>query len=138
MAYDIRKIPELDLRPSTAIGVAIPFSWPSVFKPVYTTKEQLKYNIINFLLTNKRERIFNPNFGANLRSLVFNPITTGNLEDLRDSLISKLESYFPSIKINQLNVTNSGDSSEVNVFFSYTVVGTNLDDSVSVIIQSAQ
>ena len=54
MAYNLVKISPLDLKPSTAIGVKIPFSKPSAFQSVYTTKEQLKYNIINYLLTDKR------------------------------------------------------------------------------------
>jgi hypothetical protein len=49
MAYNLRNINVLDLRSSTGIGVALPFNAPGVFKTVYTTKEQLKYNIINFL-----------------------------------------------------------------------------------------
>ena len=66
MAYNLRNINVLDLRPSTGVGVALPFNSTGVFKTVYTTKEQLKYNIINFLLTDKRERIFNPRFGAGI------------------------------------------------------------------------
>ncbi len=63
MAYNLTRRNVLDLRPSTGVGVALPFNNPrGVFKTVYTTKEQLKYNLINFLLTDKRERIFNPNF----------------------------------------------------------------------------
>jgi hypothetical protein len=58
MAYNLRNINVLDLRPSVGVGVALPFNVPGVFKTIYTTKEQLKFNIINFLLTNKRERIF--------------------------------------------------------------------------------
>ena len=60
MAYNVRNINVLDLRPSTGIGVSIPFSNPAVFETVYNTKDQTKYNLINFLLTDPRERIFNP------------------------------------------------------------------------------
>ena len=71
MAYGLKQISSLDLRPSTGIGVKVPFSSTSVFTTVYTTKEQTKYNIINFLLTDKRERPLNPTFGAGLRSKLF-------------------------------------------------------------------
>ena len=43
MAYGSKKISPLDLQPSKAIGVKIPFSSNSVFTSVYTTKEQTKY-----------------------------------------------------------------------------------------------
>ena len=75
MAYNVRNINVLDLRPSTGIGVSIPFSNPAVFETVYNTKDQTKYNLINFLLTDPRERIFNPSFGAGLRGKLFEQIT---------------------------------------------------------------
>ena len=72
MAYGLRNINVLDLRPSTGVGVGLPFNAPGVFRTVYTTKEQIKYNLINFLLTDKRERIFNPTFGADRKSTRLN------------------------------------------------------------------
>jgi hypothetical protein len=42
MAYNIKKISPLDLKPSTGIGVKIPFETPAAFQSVYTTKEQLR------------------------------------------------------------------------------------------------
>ena len=50
MAYQVKNINPLDIKLSTGIGVSIPFSSKSVFTTVYTTQEQLKYNIINYLL----------------------------------------------------------------------------------------
>ena len=70
MAYNPVQIPIVDLKPSTALGVAIPFESPSAFTSVYTTLEQTKYNIINYMLTNPGERPFNINFGAGLLSLI--------------------------------------------------------------------
>jgi len=58
MAYNLRNINTLDLKPSTGVGVGLPFNTPAVFTTIYTTKEQIKYNIINFLLSDRRERIF--------------------------------------------------------------------------------
>jgi hypothetical protein len=138
MAYNVRKISQLDLKPSTSIGVALPFNYSSVFKPVYTTKEQLKYNIINFMLTNKRERIFAPNFGAGLRSLVFSQITQGNLEEIKESIISKLESYFPSIDIIEFKLNGNTEFNQISIYFTYSIKNTGQDDSISVILQSTQ
>jgi hypothetical protein len=35
----------------------------------YTTQDAIKSNLINFILTGKRERIMNPGFGAGLLGL---------------------------------------------------------------------
>jgi hypothetical protein len=55
MAYGLKKISPLDLKPSTAIGVKIPFDATAVFSSVYTTKDQLKYIllIIYYLILEK-------------------------------------------------------------------------------------
>ena len=45
-----------------AVGVSLPFNGPAVFNPTFTTREQTKSNLINYLLTNLGERVFNPNF----------------------------------------------------------------------------
>ena len=50
MAYNLRNINVLDLKPSTGVGVSLPFSNTTAFTTVYNTKDQLKYNIINYLL----------------------------------------------------------------------------------------
>ena len=83
MAYGLKQISPLDLKPSTAIGVKIPFDAENVFSSVYTTKDQIKYNIINFLLTDPRERVFNPTFVAGLRARLFEQIDQASFEEIK-------------------------------------------------------
>lgn len=136
MAYGIRNIPQVDLRPSTGVGVKIPFDSPSVFTPVYTTKEQTKYNIINFLLTDKRERPFNPNFGAGLRSKLFEQITTSTLDDIKQSITTKIEANFPNIRVEELSVTGQPNYNSITIKFSYTIVNTAQSDTATIMIQN--
>ena len=90
MAFGAKKIFPLDTKPSVGVGVALPFNAPGVFRTTYTTQESIKYNLINFFLTNQPERYLNPTFGGNLRKFVFEQITTGNLgllkQDIQESL----------------------------------------------------
>ena len=67
MAFGARRVYPNDLRPRVAIGVDIPFSEPGVFTPNYQTRDAVKNNLVNYLLTNPGERIQNPTFGAGLR-----------------------------------------------------------------------
>lgn len=137
MAYNLKKISPLDLKPSTGIGVSIPFSSRSVFSTVYTTKEQVKYNIINFLLTNKRERIFSPNFGASLRSKLFEQISQDTLESIQQSLISEIEDYFTNIVITDFRVLASRDQDNaINIIFSYRLVNSRENDSIILKIEN--
>jgi hypothetical protein len=137
MAYGFRNISPLDLKPSTALGVKIPFESPSVFTSVYTTKEQTKYNIINYLLTDKRERPFNPTFGAGLRSKLFEQISTQTIDSLELSLRSQIESNFPNIEITQLSIKGNPNYNSITIEFSYKLLNTSETDTAIIAIQNA-
>jgi phage baseplate assembly protein W len=132
MAYNLKQINVLDLRPSIGVGVALPFNTPAVFQTVYTTKEQLKYNIINFLLTDKRERIFNPNFGANIRSKVFEQITTDTVDSLDAQIRTGVSQYFPNVVITELTFGGKPDQNLLTIQFSYTVSNTGESDNITI------
>ena len=136
MAYNARKISPLDLRPSTGVGVKIPFSALNVFDTVYSTKDQTKYNLINFLLTDPRERPFNPNFGAGLRSFLFEQLETNTTDDLQTMLISQIESNFPNVNIVNLVVTSDVNIGAINIEFSYNIRNTKESDEVLLTIQN--
>ena len=99
MAYDSRNINVLDRRKSTGIGVALPFNAASAFRTVYSTSEQIRYNLINYILTNPRERVFNPRFGLGIRKRLFEQITENTAEEIKQSIKSGIETYFPNIAI---------------------------------------
>lgn len=130
MAYNLKQINVLDLRPSIGVGVALPFNTPAVFQTVYTTKEQLKYNIINFLLTDKRERVFNPSFGAGIREKVFEQITTDTIDTLDSQIRSGIQQYFPNVVITNLTFGGNPDQNLLTIQFSYTIKNTGESDNV--------
>jgi phage baseplate assembly protein W len=136
MAYGLKKISPLDLKPSTAIGVKIPFDAEAVFDSVYTTKDQIKYNIINYLLTDPRERPFNPTFGAGLRARLFEQINQDTFENMKQSIRTQLEAYFPQIEITTLEIIGNPDYNSINIKFSYRLLRSNENDSVILTIQN--
>lgn len=136
MAYQVRNINPLDLKPSIGIGVSIPFSTKSVFTTVYTTQEQLKYNIINYLLTGRKERVFNPNFGAGLRDLLFENITSRNIQDTELSIRSGLEINFPNINVSELFIKPEPDNNTIVINFSYVIINTGIEDEININFQN--
>ena len=136
MAYGLKKISVVDLRPSTGVGVKIPFDAENVFSTVYTTKDQTKYNLINFLLTDPRERPFNPTFGAGIRARLFEQIATSTFEEITESLRTQIENNFPNVQIVNLDVTGQPDYNSINIRFSYRLLRSNENDSVVLTIQN--
>ena len=132
MAYDIVYINPLDLQPSKGVGIQIPFNGPTGLNITYTTAEATKSNILNFFLTGRRERIMNPNFGAGIREQLFEQITQGTTENIEEIIRFGLSDYFPQVKLNQLTVSVSPDENILQVYFSYSILNTNIQDEISI------
>ena len=107
MAFGATRIFPNDLRPRVAIGIDLPLNGPVAFIPNYQTKDSIRNNLINYLLTNPGERILNPTFGGGLRTYIFTQIETDKFEFIRDDLQDKIGSNFPDIKLNNVEVLQS-------------------------------
>ena len=132
MAFGAKKIFPLDTRPSVGVGVALPFNAPAVFRTTYTTQESIKYNLINFFLTNQPERYLNPLFGGNLRRFVFEQITEKNLSVLQQTIQTQLSSYFPNVIVEKLEIVPSEDYNTVEVDLYYSIQNTGINDNIQV------
>ena len=132
MAYNIININPLDLQPSKGVGIKVPFDGPTGLNITYTTKEAVKSNILNFFLTGKRERIMNPIFGAGIREQLFEQITNNTAENLEDIITFGLGDYFPQIQLTDLNVSASPDQNLIQIYFSYSIKNTNMQDEITI------
>ena len=83
-----------------AIGVTLPFNGPGVFNSSYATKDQVKSNLINLLLTDPGERLMEPNFGVGVRSLLFEQYI--DKENLKTKMIDQASIYIPEIEISDI------------------------------------
>ena len=122
MAIRIPNQNPLDINQRIAVGVAIPFSSPSIFTQTFTTVDQIKSNIINYILTNTGERVLNPNFGSNLRAQLFENITEDNLSALEIKLINDIRKYFPSVRIDQLALSPIYEENAIQLVMVYSVL----------------
>ena len=130
MAFDVRLIHPLDLEPSTAVGVDIPFTGAAVFNSTYETKDAIKANLINYFLTNKGERFLNPNFGSDIRKLLFDNINAEKLQQIRDMVETDVELYFPKVILKRVDVSAEPDTNIVTFFMSYSIDSTNIEDEL--------
>jgi phage baseplate assembly protein W len=132
MAFGAQKIFPIDTKPGTAVGVAIPFDAPGVFYSTYTTKNSIKNNLLNFFLTNPTERYLSPTFGSGLRAFIFEQITTGNLEGLKENIQSQLSRYFPNVLVASLDIFQDPDINTITVSLTYNVIDTAISDEIQI------
>jgi len=130
MAFGAKRIFPLDTKPSVGVGIALPFNAIGVFRTTYTTQESIKYNLINFFLTNQPERYLSPLFGGNLRRFIFEQITEGNLNFLKQNIQESLNQFFPNVVVEALDIIPDTDYQVVNVTLKYSIQDTGINDNI--------
>tara|TARA_E500000318_G_scaffold2899_1_gene3499 strand:- start:4362 stop:4778 length:417 start_codon:yes stop_codon:yes gene_type:complete len=95
---------EIDRDDDIYVGIEFPldYSQEGFFRKTKTIRQQVKSNIRNLLLTEKGERVFQPNFGSNLKSLLFEQITPTLLENVENNIRESLSTWLPYVNVNNL------------------------------------
>ena len=120
---------------SAALGFSFPFSGRAVFNPTFTTREVIKTNLINWLLTNKGERVFRPNFGANLRALLWEGINNGTTSALEERIQDNISSNFPTVEVKKVQFDNQQDRNTINFTLDYEVRNIGQTDQLNIELQ---
>jgi len=131
MAFGAIQISPNDTLPRVGIGVDIPFIAGGVFTPNYLSRKAVKNNLINYFLTNPGERPGNPEFGGGLRKYIFEQISTGTLEFLKEDIQAKIATQFPNIVLVNLNVLTNPDYNSVTVEIYYSIANTGTSDNLT-------
>ena len=138
MAEIISNRVPIDSDKRRAVGFKLPMDGNAVFIPTYTTRDQIKANIINYMLTNKGERYMNPEFGGNLRALLFQPIDDGDLDDLLTEIQMSVSTQFPMVEVKELLFDKSDeakDRNEINFTMTYQVKIFGIEDELQILLQ---
>jgi phage baseplate assembly protein W len=128
MAIEI-KIHPLDFEPDVAIGIDLPMmaGTGAAFKLNYTTLDQAVANAKNLLLTNRGERIMQPDFGCDLRNTLFENLTEDLITKLEDRIKSNFDYWLPYIFINELSIVPSEDQNRIYVSLTISLEGNKFD-----------
>ena len=126
------RIDPLDLDARKAIGVRVPFNKKGVFQFNYTTKDQIKSNLINLLLTSPGERYHEPLYGVGLREILFDQNTETNqrIATLKARIDQNLQFHLPQIEVNDLSVSTEGQQLRIKI--DYTVLLDNDTNEISI------
>ena len=128
----------LDLEKDVAIGVMLPFGKPSgLFQLSYTTEEQAVSNLKNLLLTRKGERPFQPNFGSDVYSLLFENINSGLSEILTETLTEDINFWLPYIIIDDIVIDVVEDRNYVKIELSFKVTEQGANKRITLFVDSA-
>jgi phage baseplate assembly protein W len=135
MAFGAKQIFPNDLRPRVAIGFDLPINGNGVFTPNYQTRDAIKNNIINFLLTNPGERPANPTFGAGLRRFIFTQIQNDNLDFIKEDLQNKINQNLPNIILENIEISSNPNFNLINIKIFYSIPNTGINDQLELSFQ---
>ena len=128
----------IDFEKDVAVGIKLPFGKPNgLFAQSYTTEEQATSNLKNLLLTRKGERPFQPEFGSDVYSLLFENIDLDLNERISDTLSEDIKFWLPYIVIDNIDVQTEPDRNFVKIELRFRVTEQGANQQITVFYDSA-
>jgi len=128
------KINPLDLKKNTAIGVMLPMGGAPIFKSSYTTEEQSISNLKNLILTRKGERPFQPDFGTDVYSLLFEQITSDLGDTLDSNLRADIKYWLPYIIIDDILINVEEDYNRVSISMKFKITENGANENITILV----
>ena len=125
-----KRINPLDINNNARIGVAFPLNDVNMTSGTETTREQLKANFLNFLLTVPGERINHPTYGIGLKSQLFEQ----SLDEisLMENINNQLAFWIPEITVTEANLKEDRDYYKISLILTYSIALDGSKDSIQI------
>lgn len=128
----------IDLENDIAVGIALPFGKnKGLFSLSYTTEEQAVSNLKNLLLTRKGERLFQPEFGSSIYSLLFEQMTSDLSTQMDEQLRDDIGFWLPYIVIDELIIEPNYDRNYVGIELKFRVTEQGANQQIIMFVDSA-
>ena len=128
----------IDFKPDVAVGVKLPFGKPKgLFAQSYTTEEQAISNLKNLLLTRKGERPFQPLFGSDVYSQLFENIDSNLNERVSQTLSEDIKFWLPYIVIDNIDIETEPDRNFLRIELRFRVTEQGANQQIILFVDSA-
>lgn len=154
MARSIYRYQPINLFPDRTIGIKLPFNRSvagndsrtaidsysgttnggGLFSLSKTTEEQSTSNFINLILTETGERIMQPNFGTNLRRVLFNQNTDSLANAVDDVIRTAVALWLPYIELVNVEIDRDPDRYIFSVKIVYRVTNFPAERVINVLL----
>lgn len=97
--------------------------------------QAIKNSVKNLILTNFFERPFQPQVGANLRGLLFEPADAITKYELSDGVKQVLIDYEPRIRVNRVGIEDQSDRNAYRITVHFQIIEMDLNTEVEIVLQ---
>jgi phage baseplate assembly protein W len=145
MAIELGRVNVRDLTENSykkiGIGINSNPSTDGIFSTNYTTLSQAKDNIKNLLLTQKGERLMQPDFGCDIWRVLFEQSVDGDIDFLiENAVVEAVNIWLPYLTINQIIIDNDDeqkDNNRVGLEINFSLASNpNLRESVKIVLNN--
>jgi phage baseplate assembly protein W len=85
-------------------------------------EEAVKESIRNLILTDRGERLFQPDIGSDVRKMLFENITNATIELIKDLISTTIRNYEPRVNLIGVDVITSIDSLQLDVIITFNII----------------
>lgn len=103
----------------------ITFEENLVTKDLKVTKDSdaIKRSVMNLILTEPKERFFNPNIGCRVRNLLFEPLDYITASLIKSEIEYTIKAFEPRVILSDIEIELDEYNNAFNVIIEYTIVG---------------
>ena len=110
MGYEVIQLESLQPTSNIAYGIDITFNNRGVFSSVYNQLKQITANLKNLLSTVPGERFYQPTYGCNLISLLYEPNSYELKEEIFTTITDSINRWLPYMEIVDINIQTYQDN----------------------------
>lgn len=98
-------------------------------------EESVKESIKNLILTDKGERLFQPNIGGNIRAMLFENNTPATTKIIQNQIETIIKQYEPRAELIDVQVNSAIDDNSVTVKIIFYISNRQVPITVSVFLE---
>ncbi len=98
-------------------------------------EEAIKESLKNLLLTDRGERLFQPNLGSDIRATLFENNTPATLTILKQHVLDTINNFEPRVTVIDVTVLSEYDENRVNIVIQFYVRNREVPISLTVFLE---
>jgi len=91
----------------------------------YTNEESVKRSVKNLILTDKYERLFQPEVGCRIRSLLFENMSPVIAEELKKTIQETVDTYEPRARLIDIVVQSNESRNSYDIYIYFEVINSS-------------